>query len=121
MKILVVENDRKLQLLYREELEEEGYEVHVAGSGKEALEKFERLKPALVTVDIHLPDIDGIKLLKTLKSINPGCQAIVLTAYDFFDDSAMWVSDEYMVKSSDLTELKGKISSFIAPPGPAAP
>lgn len=113
MKILVVDNDRKLQLLYREELEEEGYEVHVAGSGREALEKFERIRPALVTVDITLPDIDGVRLLEQLKDLDPRCPAIILTAYDFFDDSAIWVSDEYMVKSSDLTELKDKIHRFV--------
>jgi len=122
MKILVVDNDRKLQLLYREELEEEGYEVHVAGSGTEALEKFERIRPALVTVDITLPDINGVRLLERLKDIDPRCPAIILTAYDFFDDSAIWVSDEYMVKSSDLSELKDKIRRFITDlPAPQLP
>ena len=49
MKLLIVDDDANIQRLYKEELEEEGYEVCIAGTGKEALEMFESEKPDVVT------------------------------------------------------------------------
>ena len=117
MKILVVDDDRRIQLLYQAELEEEGYEVHIAGSGTEALQKFESLEPDLVTLDILMPDIDGIKVLRKMKEKKPHLPVIMSTAYDYRDDFAVWASEAYLVKSSDLAELKSTIKKLIGGPG----
>ena len=71
-KILVVDDDLHIQKLYKEELEEEGYEVIVAGSGVKAMELFVQENPDLVTLDILMPDVDGIKLLRQMKEKNQG-------------------------------------------------
>lgn len=109
MKILMVEDDRYLRTLYRDEMEEEGYEVHTAATGAEAWELFLKLEPEFVTMDIGLPDADGSALLKKMRQTRPNLRAVLLTAYDFFDDSSMWVSRDYVIKSSDLSELKARI------------
>jgi DNA-binding response OmpR family regulator len=62
MKLLIVDDDTNIQRLYKEELEEEGYEVVVATTGKDALAMFEEENPDIVTLDILMPDIDGISL-----------------------------------------------------------
>ncbi len=116
MKILVVDDDKRIQLLYQAELEEAGYEVHIAGSGTEALEKFETVKPDLVTLDILMPDIDGIQVLRKMKEKNPQLPVIMSTAYDYRDDFAVWASEAYLVKSSDLAELKEMIRKLIGGP-----
>ena len=67
MKLLVVDDDFNIQRLYKEELEEEGYEVTIASTGKEALEIFERENFDVITLDILMPDIDGISLLRKMK------------------------------------------------------
>jgi len=67
MKILVVDDDLHIQRLYKEELTEEGYDVVVAANGVEAMEKFDSENPDLVTLDIRLPDVDGIHLLLRLQ------------------------------------------------------
>jgi len=116
MKILVVDDDKRIQLLYQAELEEEGYEVHIAGSGSEALEKFESVRPDLVTLDILMPDIDGIQVLRKMKEKNPQLPVIMSTAYDYRDDFAVWASEAYLVKSSDLAELKSTIKKLLSQP-----
>ncbi len=109
MKILIVDDDQHIQLLYKEELEEEGYEVVVAGTGKEALTLFDQEKPDIVTLDILMPDIDGISLLRMMKEQRPKVPIIMSTAYDYKDNFSVWASEAYLVKSSDLNELKATI------------
>jgi DNA-binding response OmpR family regulator len=113
MKILVVDDDKRIQLLYQAELEEEGYEVFIAGSGSEAIEMFDTVNPDLVTLDILMPDIDGIQVLRKMKEKNPQLPVIMSTAYDYRDDFAVWASEAYLVKSSDLAELKLTIKKLI--------
>ena len=113
MKILVVDDDLHIQRLYKEEFEEEGYDVVIASNGQEAIELFAKENPDIVTLDILLPDIDGIRLLRQMKEKNPKVPIIMSTAYDYRDDFAVWASEAYIVKSSNLEELKGKIKELI--------
>lgn len=113
MKILIVDDDQNILRLYKEELEEEGYAVITASNGNEAIERFEKEDPDLVTLDILLPDIDGIKILRQMKEKKPRLPVIMSTAYDYRDDFAVWASEAYIVKSADLTELKATIKKLI--------
>jgi DNA-binding response OmpR family regulator len=113
MKILIVDDDQNILRLYKEELEDEGYNIVTASNGQEAIEQFEKEDPDLVTLDILLPDIDGIKLLRQMKEKKPRLPIIMSTAYDYRDDFAVWASEAYIVKSSDLTELKATIKKLI--------
>jgi DNA-binding response OmpR family regulator len=115
MKILVVDDDLHIQRLYKEEFEDEGYEVVVASNGQEAIEKFEKESPDIVTLDILLPDIDGIRILRQMKEKDPKVPIIMSTAYDYRDDFAVWASEAYIVKSSDLDELKSMIKKLLNP------
>ena len=74
-KILVVEDDRDLALLLRRQLESEGFQVLLAGTGEDALWLAREAQPHLVTLDIMLPDIDGFVVLEELKT-NPVTSAI---------------------------------------------
>jgi DNA-binding response OmpR family regulator len=112
MKILIVDDDQNILRLYKEELEEEGYQIVTASNGQEAMDQFEKETPDLVTLDILLPDVDGIKLLRQMKEKRPRMPVIMSTAYDYRDDFAVWASEAYIVKSSDLTELKAAIKKL---------
>jgi len=114
MKLLIVDDDTNIQRLYKEELEEEGYDIVIASTGKEALEMFEKENPDIVTLDILMPDIDGISLLRKMKEQRPDIPIIMSTAYDYRDDFAVWASEAYIVKSSDLGELKKTIKKLIS-------
>lgn len=114
MKILVVEDDAHILKLYKEGLEEEGYKVAGASTGKEALAIFEKEDFDLVTLDIVMPDIDGISILRRMKELKPRVPIIMSTAYDYRDDFAVWASDAYLVKSADLSELKSTIKRLLS-------
>jgi len=114
MKILVVDDDEHIRRLYKEEFEDEGYAVVVASNGEEALELFDKENPDIVTLDILLPDIDGIRLLRQMKEKRPKIPIIMSTAYDYRDDFAVWASEAYIVKSSDLEELKSMVKNLLA-------
>lgn len=114
-KILLVDDEDSIHLLYREELEDEGYEVHSALSGEEALAQLKVIMPDLVILDINMPGINGIDALRQIKEINPSLPVILSSAYqEFKQDLATWASDEYIVKSSNLDELKAAVKKHLA-------
>ncbi len=109
-KILVVDDEESIHLLYREELEEEGYEVHSAMNGEEALKMFDSLKPDLVILDINMPGMDGIEVLRQMKEKKPSVPVILSSAYpEYKQDLASWASDDYIVKSFNLDDLKESV------------
>ncbi len=114
MKILVVDDDAHILKLYKLELKEDGYEVVTASNGQEAMELFDSEAPDLVTLDILMPDIDGISLLRQMKEKKPRLPIIMSTAYDYRDDFAVWASEAYLVKSADLSEMKETIKKLLS-------
>ncbi len=114
-KILLVDDEEGIHLLYREELEEEGYEVHSALGGAEALDKLPIIAPDLVILDINMPDMNGIEVLRRMKEINPKLPVILSTAYhEYKQDLGAWASDDYIVKSADLSELKAAVKRCLS-------
>ena len=113
-KILLIDDEESIHLLYREEFEEEGYEVHSALSGEEALEKVALINPDLVILDINMPGMNGIDVLRRLKEMNSKMPVILSSAYqEFKQDLASWASDDYIVKSSNLDELKESVKRHL--------
>ena len=114
-KILCVDDDPVLLLLYEEELSEEGYEVLLAGNGKEALEKYDQESPQVVVLDLRLKIMDGLETLKALLGRNRDLPVILNTACPLDQDRyRSWGVETYVLKSSDLTQLKEKIREALA-------
>jgi len=114
-KILLVDDEESIHLLYREELEEAGYEVHSALTGEEALDKLNIIGPDLIILDINMPGMNGIEALRRIKEIKPKVPVILCSAYqEFKQDLASWASDEYIVKSSNLDELKAAVKKHLS-------
>ena len=112
-RILVVDDEESIRLLFKEELEEEGYKVELAEGGEEALKKLRTSKPDLITLDLKMPDMGGLEVLERIREENKDLPIIICTAYgDYKRDLTSWASDAYVVKSSDLTELKEVIKGF---------
>ncbi len=113
-KILVVDDEENIRLLYKEELEDMGYEVTTAASGDEALAAMEAGKFDLVTLDMRMPGLPGIETLRRMKEKDNSLRVVISTAYeDYKHDFGSWCSDAYIVKSSDTTALLETIKKIL--------
>lgn len=115
-RILIVDDEENIRLLYEEELAEEGYEVATAASAEEAMAQIEAKRPDLVTLDIRMPGVDGIEFLRLLRERDRDLPVIIVTAYaEYKQDFSVWASDAYVVKSADLDELKAMVRKVLPP------
>ena len=119
--ILLVEDDANQRELFKEELCDEGYRVVTAGDGREALSVASDNQPDLVVMDVNMPVMDGLDTLARLLEVNRKVPVIIHTAYASYRDSfASWSADAYVVKNSDLTELKNTVRDLLAKSASAA-
>lgn len=115
-RILIVDDEENIRLLYKEEFAEEGYEVAVAASAEEAMVQIEAQRPDLITLDIRMPGIDGIEFLRLLREQDRDLPVIIVTAYgEYKQDFSVWASDAYVVKSADMDELKAMVRKVLPP------
>lgn len=113
-RILIVDDEENIRLLYAEELAEEGHEVETAAGGEEALRKLAAGRYDLVTVDIKMPGMDGLELLSRIRERWLELPVVLSTAYGTFrEDFASWASDAYVTKSADLSDLKAAIRKLL--------
>lgn len=106
-KILVVDDEENLRLLYEEALKREGYEVILASNGKDAVRMAESEHPDLVILDIVMPGMDGIDAMHDILHENHWIPIILNSAYTHYKDNFMsWACNAYVVKKSgDLSDL----------------
>ena len=113
-KILVVEDEKSLRLLYRMDLEQEGYEVVTVGLASEGVRAFETESPDLVVLDIRMPGMDGLEAMGRMLAKNPGIPIVLNTGYSSYKESFLsWAADAYVIKSSDTSELRTRIRGLL--------
>ncbi|MCK4547634.1 MAG: response regulator [Candidatus Eisenbacteria sp.] len=111
--VLVVEDDESLRMLYEKELSDEGYRVLVVESGNAALDIIWKESCDAVILDIKMERPDGLEVLSRIKEKKRDMPVIINTAYSTYKgDFGSWAADAYVVKSSDLTELKEAVRRF---------
>ncbi len=115
-RVLVVDDEKHIRMLYKEELEAEGYTVSTSDGQEAILEVIEREKPLVVVLDIKLgPNLSGLDLLQEIRGKDQDLPVILSTAYDSFQhDLKSIAADYYVVKSVELEELKNKVSMAMA-------
>jgi len=112
--ILIVDDEKNLLKLYEKEFTEEGYRVITAASGSEALQKIQKDPFDLVILDIRMPDFNGVDTLKKIMESTSKVPVILNSAYTSYRDNFLtWAAEAYVVKSSDLTELKNKTKEVL--------
>ena len=113
-KLLIVDDEKHLRLLYQTEFEAEGYRVDTAADAMEALAMFEHEHYDLVILDIKMPGMDGIEALGKFLGRDNKIPVVINSAYDSYKDNFMsWAADSYIIKSSDLSELKQKVKEAL--------
>jgi DNA-binding NtrC family response regulator len=114
-RILLVEDDKNVSLLYETELQAEGHDVVVVRDADAAIAAAGRQRPDLVIVDIRLEkQTDGIELMSKLLSDDVGLPVIINTGYSQYKDSFMaWAAEAYILKSADVGPLKQAVSDVL--------
>jgi DNA-binding NtrC family response regulator len=118
-RILVVDDEASIRLLFSQELADEGYEVVTAASAAEATEKLREQDCSLMVLDIKLKNESGLDLLQQVVKERQTMPVILCSAFSCYkEDFSAWLADSYVVKSSDLQELKDEIRRVLAKRAP---
>lgn len=105
-RILIVEDEAHLRLLYEIELNHVGFQTMTAASGSECLEYIETMPVDLVVLDIRMPGMDGIEVLQKIIARRRNLPVVIHTAYGSYRKNYLtWGAVAYLTKSADLEEL----------------
>lgn len=120
-KILVVEDHGPLRLLYKEELEQDGYSVSAAANTESALEQIIREDFDLIIIEIGMPGNNGPGPTIEFLGKQSKARIIINTSYQFLPSDFMsWPADAYLGKSSCLIELRKTVRELLCRPAPKA-
>jgi DNA-binding NtrC family response regulator len=117
-KILVVDDDVDITRIVTKMLSHDDHEVETAFSGAEALEKISFRKPDIILLDIMMPQMNGLEVLRKIKEIDPSIYIIMITAFgdiDSYLDAMEWGAFEYMNKPFETEELLRMINKTTLP------
>jgi len=115
MRVLVVEDELKISAYVKQGLEEQGYVVDVAFTGREALDWAETVTFDIIVLDILLPEISGLAICRELRKRGVRTPILMLTARDAIDDRVAGLdagADDYLVKPFALKELLARIRAL---------
>ncbi len=115
--ILVVDDEPIVRESIRDWLKDAGYQVATAESGEEALELIKKQDFSVMILDIRLPGITGIKVLREAKSIKPGIKSIIITAYptaEFSAEAKSLGAIDYLIKPVAPDDLERLIQETLA-------
>lgn len=116
-KILVVDDEPDFIRLVKMRLENEGYQAIVACNGKEALKLYKTEKPDAILLDVMMPGIDGLQVLKEIRSVDPDIPIFMVTAFSNEERirlAANLNATSFIIKGdSDMTSEIKNISSII--------
>lgn len=115
-RILIVDDETNLLTALKLALSDEAYSVVCASSATAALYRLEKESFDLLITDLRLPDVDGLELLRTVKTLDPTIVVIMLTAYGTIDSAVTALQNgayHYLTKPLDIQELKAVITNAL--------
>lgn len=113
--ILIVEDEKEIALMIKNYLTKEGFNIDTAYNGEEGVLQFRKKEYSLVILDIMMPNMDGIELLKKIRE-KSNVPAIMLSAKDSDIDKALGLgfgADDYIAKPFSMVELLARVKSVI--------
>jgi DNA-binding response OmpR family regulator len=117
VKLLIVDDEKEICDFLKEFFEERSYRVVTANNGPDALERVKSEKPALMLLDMKMPGMDGIEVLKQVKKIAPEVKVIMVTAVgtqDKINEALDSGADNYITKPLSLDYLEDDVKKKVA-------
>ncbi len=116
--VLVVDDETEILKTMQDMLENLGYKAEIAGSGKEAIEKYRQVRPDLVLMDISMPEMSGISCIEKITDFDPDIKVIIISGYDernsnILDDRIKKLTHEYLTKPVGLDELSATLARLL--------
>jgi len=114
-RVLVVEDDPSIARLLEVELAEAGYDVDLAATGAAGLAAIEREEPAVVVLDVRLPDLDGLSVCRQARRSGHSMPILMLTALDRVGDRVIGLdagADDYLAKPFAIEELLARLRAL---------
>jgi len=111
-KILIVDDQNGIRVLLTEVFNSEGYETYQASDGKRALQIVQAELPDVVLLDVKIPGIDGLQILKQIKIMHPQMSVIMMTAYgelDIAKKAAHLGANMHFMKPFDIDEMRNAV------------
>src|SRR5438067_7734400 len=115
-RLLLVDDEDNLRSMLEAALRYEGFDVHAASSGRDALDVVDDNPPDLIVLDVMMPDLDGFEVCRRLRNDGVKTPVLFLTARDGTDDKVRGLTlggDDYLVKPVRLDELVARISAVL--------
>jgi len=112
-RILVVEDEAILARTIRKALEKQGHVVDIAGNARAAEDLFVEQRPALVLLDLRLPDGNGLDVLRHLKSLRSSTEVVMMTAFASVEDAVEAIrlgASDYLQKPLNIDDLRHTVS-----------
>ena len=116
-KITIIDDNTSFADILSYELTRRGYSVQYAHTGADGLALVARESPRLVFLDLHLPDMDGIEVLRRIKRSSPEIQVVIATAYPQFSTALAAIKSDvvdYLCKPFHFTELDAVLDRAFA-------
>ncbi len=114
-KVLIVDDEPHLRLLYETDLRRAGFETMTAANAEQGLEYVETMQPDLVVLDIRMAGMDGVEALQRILDRDNTIPVVLNTAYSSYRENFLtWAADAYVTKSSDTTELVQTVKELLA-------
>lgn len=116
IRVLLVDDEPALTNLVKMALHYEGWDVEVAHDGQEAIANFDKVGPDVLVLDIMLPDVDGLEILRRVRESDVYTPTLFLTARDSVMDRVTGLTsgaDDYMTKPFSLEELVARLRGLL--------
>lgn len=116
-KVLIVDDQFGIRILLNEVFQKEGYQTFQAANGVQALEILTKNKPDIVLLDMKIPGMDGIEILKRMKKLNQDIRVIIMTAYgelDMIQEAKDLGALTHFAKPFDIDDLRDAVKKYIA-------
>jgi two-component system, response regulator, stage 0 sporulation protein F len=115
-KILIVDDQFGIRILLNEVFQKEGYQTFQAANGIQALEIVTKHDPDLVLLDMKIPGMDGIEILKRMKVMDPNIRVIIMTAYgelDMIQEARDLGAITHFAKPFDIDDIRAAVRKHI--------